>query len=357
MKWFNIRGRSDCTFQFFIGGRGIGKTYSALLSHYEAWKQGNAGNICYMRLTAAEIEQCTVEISNPYKTINRDKHFSIKFHPAGKKQYVIKDHTGENESATNEDSATNEQSNVLGIGAALSSLGSLRGADFNDVTELYFDEFIPVESVQRTPVIKTAGKLFKNAYETINRNRELFGQDPVKCFFTANAFSLDSDILNAFSCVDIIQHMQKTGQRRYTDKARSIYIELCEAAEITQAKMQTALYKALKPDDEYIQMAIKNEFTDYVLTLLKKPPIIEYKPILAYKDITIYMHKSNGTMHAAKRRDNVPAGCAYDDATRGIFIEAFYFEYKTALQMRLITFDSPETKQSLDRALDKSIRL
>lgn len=311
-----------------------------------------------MRLTQTEIDQSAVRVGNPYKAINRDKLLDIRFESAGKKQFEIKDYT-EAEKATNEESATDDKKEALsmGVGVALSALGSLRGVDFGDVTELYFDEFIPAESVVKTPAIKNAGRLFTNAYETINRNRELLGADPVRCYFTANAFSLDSDILNTFQCVDAIQHMQKKGQTRYTDKDRSVYIELCQAPEISAAKMQTALYKALRADDDYLQMAVKNEFTDYVLTLLKKPPIMEYRPIMAYKDITIYMHKSNGMLYAAKRKDTVPYGRAYDESTRGIFLDAFYFDYKTALQMRLICFDSANTKMQLDKALDKSAKL
>lgn len=349
MKWFNIRGRSDCTFQFFVGGRGIGKTYSALLSHYKDWKAGKAGKICYMRLTQTEIEQSAVKVGNPYKTINRDNGYDIRFEAAGKKLYNIYDTApGEN------DAETLEQ---MGVGVSLSSLGSLRGVDFGDVSEIYFDEFIPAESVVKTPAIKNAGRLFFNAYETINRNRELLGEQPVKCYFTANAFSLDSDILNKFKCIDALQHMQEHGQKRYTDPKRSIYIEICDAPEVAAAKMQTALYKAIDADDEFLTMAIQNKFSDYVLTLLKTPVIMEYRPIMAYKNIVIYQHKSNGTLYAAKRKDTVPPGCAYDEKSRGIFIKAFYFDYKTALQMRQIYFDSAETKQALDKALDKLVKL
>ena len=308
-----------------------------------------------MRLTQTEIEQSAVKVGNPYKAINRDCGYDIRFESAGKKQYEILDYQ---QIATDEESAKDEQQAVsMGVGVSLSALGSLRGVDFGDVTEIYFDEFIPAENVVRTPAIKNAGRLFLNAYETINRNRELLGSPPVRCYFTANAFSLDSDILNKFQCVDVIQYMQNKGQKRYTDRERSVYIELCDAPEVSAAKMQTALYKAIKADDEFLTMAVKNEFSDYVLTLLRSPAIIEYRPIMAYKNIVIYSHKSNGTLYAAKRKDTVPPGNAFDEKSRGIFIKAFYFEYKTALQMRQIFFDSAETKLILDRALDKLAKL
>lgn len=307
-----------------------------------------------MRLTQTEIEQSAVKVGNPYKAINRDHGFDIRFLSAGKKQYEILDYSEVKEKSADDEK---QEPASIGVGAALSSLGSLRGVDFGDVTEIYFDEFIPAESVVRTVAIKNAGRLFLNAYETINRNRELLGQDPVRCYFTANAFSLDSDILRRFGCVDIINYMQRKGQKRYTDPDRSIYIEICEAPEVSEAKRQTALYKAIAKDDDYLTMAIDNRFDDYMLTLIRQVPIIEYRPIAAYKDITIYRHKSNGTLYAAKRKDTVPDGRRYDETTRGIFLEAFYFDYHSSIKMRLIYFDRIDTKMTLDNALDKSNRL
>ena len=68
--FFDIKGRSAMPFQVYIGGRGIGKSYSALrelalnVPSDEKW--------IYMRRTGKEIEACSTEFGNPFKTINND---------------------------------------------------------------------------------------------------------------------------------------------------------------------------------------------------------------------------------------------------------------------------------------------
>ena len=68
--YFDIKDRSAMPFQVYIGGRGIGKSYSALrqlaldIPSDEKW--------IYMRRTGKEIEACSTEFGNPFKTINKD---------------------------------------------------------------------------------------------------------------------------------------------------------------------------------------------------------------------------------------------------------------------------------------------
>lgn len=344
MKWLNVRNRSDATFQFFIGGRGIGKTYSALSGHYKELKDGKAGQLLYMRLSGAELDESATREGNPYKRINTDMNTSVEFSKATPRIFLMSE-------------KSEDDTFTVGYAAALSTMGNLRGVDFSDVTEIYIDEFIPTDKAVKTAAIKKAGELFAHAYETINRNRELLGEPPVKCIFTANAFSLDSSILLYFGLVSVIQHMMRHGQKRYTDRERSIYIELCDAPEVVAAKKQTALYKALAGNDKFMALAIDNRFTDYALTLAKKVSIVEYIPLMCYEDITIYRHKSNGTLYAATRADTPPNVSRYREKDRGIFIDIFYTEYKMSVQERLIYFDSAATKYRLDEILDKNIKL
>lgn len=343
MKWLNIRGRSQAVFQFFIGGRGIGKTYSALSGHYADICAGAAGQIMYMRLSGAELDESATLEGNPYKRINKDKAIAVQFSRATPRIFRIHEQGDEDFN--------------IGYAAALSTMGNLRGVDFSDITEIYIDEFIPTDKAIRTAAIKKAGELFAHAYETINRNREILGEAPVRCYFTANAFSLDSAILQYFNLVDVIQHMTKHDQKRYTDRERSIYIELCDAPEVVEAKRGTALYKALGENDKFMSLAIDNRFTDYALTLSKKVSIVEYVPLMCYENITIYRHKSNGLLYAAVRSDTPPNVARYREKERGIFQAAFYTEYKMAVQERLIYFDNAATKYRLDEILDKSNKL
>ena len=87
---------SDCAFNFFIGGRGIGKTYSALKGHKEAFNRGEANKIMYMRLSQVELDLCATDSDNPYKKLNAREHWGVKFESVPKsKAYDIVDEVTE----------------------------------------------------------------------------------------------------------------------------------------------------------------------------------------------------------------------------------------------------------------------
>lgn len=344
LQWFDAWGRanaSKCTFCFFIGGRGIGKTYSVLKNHHDDFMENKCGKLVYMRISGAELDAAASEEENPYKRVNYDCGYDVNFFPI-KKSYSIADCERDSDGKIT-------GSTVLGTARSLASFHNLRGVDFFDYTEIYLDEFNPVDNVRRTPEIKNAGYLFFNAYETINRNRELLGEPPVRVIFTANAFTMDSSILIAFNLVSVIQHMLRTGQTRYTDKERSIYIELCVADDITSKKRETALYKAAGKG-KFAQTALDNQFTDYALSLVNRDVSIkEYYPLIRLHtttfDITIYKHKSTGIMWAGKRFDTTKL--VYTDSTLLKFKRQYKALFKSAVMERTIYFDSADTYYKL----------
>ena len=70
---------------------------------------------------------------------------------------------------------------------ALSTISNVRGFDATDRDVLIYDEFIP-ERHERP--IKDEATAFFNAIETIQRNRELEGKDPLTVLCLANANEL-----------------------------------------------------------------------------------------------------------------------------------------------------------------------
>jgi hypothetical protein len=349
LNWFNTWRRaaaSGCTFCFFIGGRGIGKTFSYLREQREEFLQNNAGRLLYLRITAKELAACATESDNPYKDINLEYGTNVKFLTAGKAEgYRICDVVQDPESGQ----ITHETQ--IGVARALSTFQNLRGVSFRDVTHIYFDEFIPRKGVRRTQAIREAGDNFVEAYETVNRNRELFGEPPVQCIFTANAFALDSSVLIKFNLVKIVQMMQERGQRRYTDRERSIYIELCEAPDIAEAKSHTALYKAMAGDEKFMALTLKNKFTDHALNMVREVPLNEYVPIVQYEGFTIFEHKATKRLHAAAKVDL--CGQKYYDKTKQKFLRRYYTLLKVAIAENVITFDSADTYYRLESVLDK----
>ena len=341
-NWVNVwerSKRSHCAFNFFIGARGTGKTYGALLHQHEDFDAGDCGKYIYMRLTQAELDICASDEDNPYKKLNKRMSWDCHFEqvPKSKLYNIVDDNL-------------DDSSKTLGSARALATFGNVRGSDFDDYTHIVFDEFAPAERVRRTPEIKTAGYLFSQAYETINRNRELDGRDPVIAIFLANAFRLDSDILAYYGVTSIIESMQRTGQKRVTLPDRSIYVELCEAPDVTEAKRETVLYKALAGNKRLEAVNLSNTFTDYNLTLVKRMPLAEYYPLVRYDDLTIYCHKSNGTLYLKQCR----ADCkeTYLEAERGKFARKWRAYLKAAILERTICTDDASALYRLQFAID-----
>lgn len=339
IKWFDSWGamkRSNCVFNFFIGMRGVGKTYSALKGHREDFEREEVSKLLYLRTTTNEINMSAKEEDNPYKRLNRDLNWDIHF-----------DSVGDNTKAYN----IIDGDTILGSGRSLASFHNLRGVDFSDYDVIYWDECLPTENVVKTPVIKRSGYLFAHAYETINRNRELLGEEPVKVIFTANAFSLDSDLLRTFKLTNILQKMQETGQKRYTDKERSIYIELAESEDFKQAKQETALYKALSNDSEMVDIALNNKFTDYALSMVYDVPLTEYKPFLNVGGITFLEHRNDGKWYATARNMTVKENYKMNEVS--VFRRRWYTPMKIAIFERKIGFDNADTYYKVLQFLEK----
>ena len=339
-KWVNVwerAKRSQCAFNFFIGARGTGKTYGALLHQHEDFFAETCGKYIYMRITQTELDTCATKEDNPYKKLNKRMLWDVNF-----------------KSIPKADSYTISDGNTpIGTGRALATFGNVRGSDFSDYTHIVFDEFAPAERVRKTPEIKTAGYLFSQAYETINRNRELEGEPPVIAILLANAFRLDSDVLYYYGLIPVIESMLKSGQKRCTMRDRSIYVELCDAPEVTEAKRETVLYKALKGNKHIENINLNNKFNDYNLTLVKKVPLSEYLPLVCIEDITIYAHKSTGIYYARMGIETCKE--MYDQKGRGIFCTRWRPIIKSAIMERTIYADNAHTLYKLQDIINSPI--
>ena len=348
-NWVDCRRvaeRAGTTFNFFIGGRGTGKTYGVLTQQRQDILDGKDAEYMYMRLSDVELQESATPRGNPYKKINLKLGTNIGLEKIPKSRaFLIKDKTDE------------EHEYILGEARSLASFHNLRGVDFSQIKEIYVDEFIPTETVRKTPEIKAAGWLFDQAYETINRNREIEGEPPVRVYFTANAFSLDSSILAEFEIIEIIEMMQRTGQKRYTDREASIYIELIERSDIAAAKMETALYKARRKNKKLLDVNINNTFSDTALTLTKKIKLIEYAPVFTFnEEITLYAHKSSGAWHIAGKGDK-NAKDIYTRDARGKMLLTWGAAVRMAMQDRKISFDSVNTYYLTERVFDKTLKV
>ncbi len=275
MEWYDIRNRVGKLrpVSIVIGGRGIGKTYSALSFLLETGKK-----FLYIRNTDKQMSLCASAFGNPFKKVASDLGRDIVFKAAGE-IYVIKE---------NED--------ILGYGSALSTFENLRGVDLSDVEYVLFDEFI-----EKRKLSFKQGAAFLNLYETINRNRELEGRPPLICILLSNAQKLNNDILADLNLISTIENMIRTGSRCFLSK--DIFIELPESS-VSGEKADTALYR-MAAGSRYADEALRNEFANDSFFNVKTQPLREYVPLCALDGIYIYRHKSVNKYYACRSRADV----------------------------------------------------
>lgn len=301
---YEIVKNSNYFLYIFIGGRGIGKTYSMLRGAYY-----DNCRCMYLRRTDTEFKNCCDEYNNPYKAINNNENCNIHIETVKDGAVIYNVLEGEE-----------IHKDIVGYASALSTFGKFRGADFSDVDLIIFDEFINTSPVNS---LKNEALLLFNLIETVNRNRELEGRDSIKVALLSNANTIDDDIIRVLDLADKIQLMKENNETIYTDDERGIYLSLLDNKAVKDMKMKTRLYRLTKGTSFY-DMALENEFTKDYFGDLKKVNYKELIPICSYNNsIFFYQHKSKDMIFVSHRK----ADCDdYNDRTIQAFKRCYGYQ-------------------------------
>lgn len=322
---------SKYPFVLGIGGRGIGKSYGVL---YELYKRSIP--FIYMRRTQSQLDAVTIPALNPYNQIAADKGLCITAQKLGK--YTIGFYNG----AVDGDGVTHPTGENFSLGIALSTFASIRGLSAERYEVVLFDEIIP-ERHERP--IKEEEIAFANAIESLNRNRELTGRPALKVIMLSNSNTLNSRIISAIGCTDVLEKMARKGE---SHKVINNDIEIFRYVDspISERKSKTALYRVIKNND-FQSMALDNEFSaaDYEFVCVK--PLLEYRPVVSIGNCTIYRHKSKSEFY-------VISGVSAERHYNMLPIEkkAFqrdYFYIYGALLKRKVYFQSATVKIDFER--------
>lgn len=270
---------------FIVGGRGTGKTYTALKTMREDGKR-----IMLMRRTQKQIDVISKDVMSPYKPLAVDEGFLYHTEAIAKDVACVYEDFDDG------------RKKPLGYMTALSTISNLRGFDASDVDVLIYDEFIP-ERHERP--IKNEAEAFFNAYETLNRNRELKGQKPIQCLFLANANDLANPLFAALELTAKAERMKQRKQTYTVDPDRGYAIVLLTDSPISEKKALTALYK-LTRNGRYNEMALNNIFAYNDLTNVRSEILSGYEPIVKVGDIYIYKHKSKKLYYATRHGSGEP---------------------------------------------------
>lgn len=261
--WHKLR-----TLNFLIGGRGIGKTYSTI--DYVLSKIVPAEKkFIYMRNTDVQLSESASFMGNPFKKWNTDHDRNICL-VSDKKHYNIID--------------SDDNNKLIGYGTSLSTSGNLRGMDLSDVSVVLFDEFI-----EKRPLLFDQYDNFCNIVETINRNREIEGDEPCIFICLSNAQKIDNPILIGYGLVPHIEKMIRSEQKIFRNEA--VMVMLPEA-KVSQLKENTSLYIASR-GSAYADHALWNKFSndDFHDIPTKSPNLNEYKCLYKVDEFYVWKHK------------------------------------------------------------------
>ena len=275
---------SRLPFIFVVGGRGTGKTYGAL--EYVRKQALDGKKFIYMRRTQDQVDKISQDDFSPFKSIDELTGTITTVQKMAGKTFSFIDAPADK---------------TLGYCFALSTFAKMRGFDASDVSTLVFDEFIP-EKHERP--IKNEAEAFFNAVETINRNRELTGGEPLQCVLLSNANNMGNPLFLELGLVSRATKMLGKGVDTYRDEKRGLMLVIIQNSPISEAKKQTALYKLTK-GSSFQKMAIDNDF-DEQCSNLRHAPLKELRPLVGVGEITIYTHKSENWLYVSTHRTGSP---------------------------------------------------
>lgn len=336
--WYDFKAAyyKGMPFTVVIGGRGIGKTYGALKLTAEIADMQPEQRILFMRRSGTQAKKCATKQFNPYKQLNKDcnRNISMAFseeYGVGSISETIGDNTKD-----------------IGYLSALSTFNGMRGVDLSDVDSWIYDEF--TQSLNDRTYIKDEGFAFADAYETIARNRELLGKPPVRVFLFTNANSFYHPIIQYMGWLKYFEEMVNNNLSEYLNKDRGLYFQIIRNSEVSEAKKNTALYKAMGDDSEYSKFSLNNEFEDLYTGDIRQAVIREYKPICSINDyFFIYSHKSRNEFYVSTCR----ASCKYrfSDGTIKQFLLRIYPTLKQAELRDRLFYESLTLKYAFKKIL------
>lgn len=276
VNWDYIIGRK-CAFNMVVGARGVGKTYGLM-----KWLLDHERKFIYMRRLKSQLDQCAVDSGNPFKKLNADMNRTIK--PKRTQGGVL----------------FIDQGDTVALGVALSTVANVRGFDFSDFDCIVFDEAIATDGERPIPNEFTA---FLNFYETVNRNRELAGDQPVQAFLLGNANRLVNPYYSGWHFMKTALKMLAGRQMVWNSAdGTRLMVQLMDSP-VSAAKSDTALYK--NANYSFMQMALDNAFrTD--ATQNRSMPIKEFNHFVSVGEIGIYRHKTERLFYVTTMVQNQP---------------------------------------------------
>lgn len=293
-------------FIFVTAARGTGKTYGALAS---AVRDGST--FVYMRRTVAQAEMVGTAHTSPLVEVCRDLDRELDFAPVAKGLNGIY-----------------IDGELRGYITALSTMANIRGFQDRDIDLIIYDEFIPQPQERK---LKREAEAWLNAYETLNRNRELDGDEPIQALLLSNSNTIVNPLYVELELVTPVDRMIKAHRELWVDRRRGYLLVYPQRSPVSAAKSDTALYR-LAGDGSFRDMSLSNEFSDMGSEYIRSRPLKEYTPICAVGELCIYQHKSADELYITNHQSG--SLDKYPSTDKGL--ETFRFRYAHWLGLKYL---------------------
>lgn len=327
-------------FIFIVGARGVGKTFNSL--NYCRLHQKT---FMYIRRLASQTEICKTESGQPFRAINYEYGCDIRSDSLSKSLSGF--FTYEYDLEKKKYFRVGEP---IGYMSALSTFANLNSASFPNVDVLIFDEFIAKASEH--PIKEEASAYF-GFYETIARNRELQGKEPLLSICMANSNKLITPLFIELNLVNRLMQSREKGYDYFVDSERGILVIDITNSPITTQKRETSLYKLTK-NTSYNSMALDNEFYDFDDDNVSYKKLTEYVPLCQVGELFIYNHKSEQKFYVSSKQSGT-----FNDVykTSDSDLRSFMIKYGTNIRAyylayRVVDFESFLVKALFERYVD-----
>lgn len=279
------------TFNLVVGARGIGKTYTTL----ETCVEDQIGFILMRRLQSVTDEINDPRFS-PFIQLNRNLGWNIQPFPSTKgSAYFARAETDDKGKMTPAGPA-------LGITTSLSTVAHMRGLGIEEWQLLIYDEFIP-EPHERP--LRKEGEAFDNAYETLNRNRELEGRPAMRVLGLANSNDIGNPLFVHYGLVEAAIRLQNSKNDFLLIPERGVGLFMPKNSPISKRKADTALYRMSK-GKAFRDMALRNAFLIEGADSIQSVDLKGYKPIVTAGVITIYEARDSSGYYVSFHRSGNP---------------------------------------------------
>lgn len=303
-KYYDIRQDlkkyPEAVFIFVYGGRGTGKTYSALRTVIE-----DKIKFCFIKRTMDDVKElcggnklsdrkktaASVTYSledtdiSPFSPLNRDFGWNIlPWEKPDSKGLAF---------AFETDAANNPVGKPYGYIAALSAAGKFKGFDISDTDVLIFDEFVPQPGER---ISKHEGDMIKNFYLTVQRDRLQRGRPPLRMWALANTDQVASPLIRGFGLLNEVVEMAVNNQEyMYIPERHILLHKLKTSKEFIDVEKQSPIYSAVADGDPWKSMALGNNFSKDDFSLIRKAKLknMVCESRVIYNDRIHYVYRAD----------------------------------------------------------------